>query len=355
MEQNLLGCGCALIGGLYEALLERGVEFELEAPANELVVDGDTVSGIVAEIDGDETFIEADAVIIAAGGLEWDEEMTENFLNGPLTAPASPPYNEGDGIEMGADIGAKLGNMSRAFWHPTHEVPGETWEDGTQLHRLANSRQLPGAIVVNADGNRFADETANYADFGKTLHEFDPNAFEYENLPAFEIMDYGFRQTYAIEGQILPEDDLPEWIEKGETIEELAESLGIEPDGLRSTIEEYNEHASAGDDPIYNSGQTPYSNKKGDQEAEHPNLAPLDEPPYYGLEINPGVIGTKGGLVTTVEAEVVDYDDDPIPGLYAASNSAAHIMGIGYAGGGATIGPNIVYGYIAGRNAAEGV
>ncbi|MFC6719828.1 FAD-binding protein [Natrialbaceae archaeon GCM10025810] len=60
----------------------------------------------------------------------------------------------------------------------------------------------------------------------------------------------------------------------------------------------------------------------------------------------------KGGLVTTVDAAVLDYDDKPIPNLSAASNSAAHIMGIGYAGGGATIGPNIVYGFIAGQNAA---
>lgn len=56
--------------------------------------------------------------------------------------------------------------------------------------------------------------------------------------------------------------------------------------------------------------------------------------------------------MTTVESRVVDHDGDPIPGLYAASNSAAHLMGLGYAGGGATIGPNVVFGAIAGENAA---
>ncbi|MFC6719829.1 FAD-binding protein [Natrialbaceae archaeon GCM10025810] len=177
-------------------------------------------------------------------------EGVANFLNGPLTAPASPPYNEGDGIEMGAELGAKLGNMLRTFWFPTHTVPSETWEDGTQLHRIANSRQLPGAIVVNARGERFADKTTNYSDFGKTLHDFDPKAFEYKNLPAFEIMDHGFRKRYAIEGQVLPEDDLPEWVAKGETIEELAETLGIDADGLRRTIETHNENVRDGEDSV---------------------------------------------------------------------------------------------------------
>jgi succinate dehydrogenase/fumarate reductase flavoprotein subunit len=353
MENNLMGGGTALIAGLYEALLNRGVEFELESPAKELVRDGERIVGVIAEIDGEETYIQAASVIIAAGGLEWDEELRENFLPGPLPGPASTPYNEGDGIKMGAETGAKLGNMSDAFWFPTHAIPGETWEDGSPLHRLANSRQLPGCIVVNKDGRRFGDETTSYNDFGKTLYEFDPHDFEFSNVPAFEIMDHGFRSEYAIEGQVLPEDDLPEWVTKGETIDHLAEKLGIDPNGLKETIETYNEYAAEGRDPEFHSGELPYSQEKGDPEAEHPNLAPLDEPPYYGVEIQPGTIGTKGGLVTDVDAAVLNYKNESIPGLYASSNSAAHIMGLGYAGGGATVGPNIVFGWIAGENAAK--
>jgi predicted oxidoreductase len=91
----------------------------------------------------------------------------------------------------------------------------------------------------------------------------------------------------------------------------------------------------------------------GDPDAEHPNLAPVDEPPYYAFEIHVGAMGTKGGLSTTTEAEVLNHDDDPISGLYASSNSTAHLMGTGYAGSGATIGPNITYGFIAGENAAD--
>ena len=91
----------------------------------------------------------------------------------------------------------------------------------------------------------------------------------------------------------------------------------------------------------------------GDPAAPHPNLGPVDRPPFYAYEVYPGVVGTKGGPVTTTRSEVLDLDEDPIPGFYAASNGTAHVMGIGYAGAGGTIGPNVVFGHIAGREAAD--
>ncbi|MEF8814072.1 MAG: FAD-binding protein [Halovenus sp.] len=351
-ENNVLGTGRALIGGLYEALLNRDVEFEREVPATELIMDGDAVVGVVAEVDGTETKIGAGAVIIAAGGLEWDDEMREQFLRGPLTGPASPPYNEGDGIVLGTEAGAKLGNTDEAFWFPTVDVPGETWEDGSSLYRLETTRHLPGAIIVNEAGERFTDETMNYNDISKSFHEFDPHEYEYRNLPAYQIMDHRFRESYPLVSGVLPDDDLPEWITTGETLADLAGKLGVNADGLRTTVRQFNEHARDGEDPEFHAGSTAFGQKRGDPEAAHPNLAPLEEPPYYAFELQPGAIGTKGGLVTSIDAEVLDTEDTPIPGLYASSNSAAHIMGLGYAGGGATIGPNIVYGFIAGENAA---
>jgi 3-oxosteroid 1-dehydrogenase len=91
---------------------------------------------------------------------------------------------------------------------------------------------------------------------------------------------------------------------------------------------------------------------RGDSNADHPTLGPVDEPPFYAFRLLPGSVGTKGGLVTTPGAAVVDVRGDEIPRLYAASNGTAHVMGIGYAGGGATLGPNLVFGYVAGRRAA---
>lgn len=102
--------------------------------------------------------------------------------------------------------------------------------------------------------------------------------------------------------------------------------VGLDPSGLRDTVEHFNVQAADGEDPVHNAGELPYARKKGDPEASHPNLAPLDQPPFYAFELQPGAIGTKGCLVTSVDAEVLDGDDRPIPGLSASSNNAAHIM-----------------------------
>ncbi|MFC6719825.1 FAD-dependent oxidoreductase [Natrialbaceae archaeon GCM10025810] len=353
MENNQIGTGQALIAGLYETCLDRGVDFETDAPAEELVVDDDAVVGLVAEVGGEETAIEAESVVIAAGGMEWDEELCEHFLAGPMDAPTSVPQNEGDGIKMGMEIGAKLGNMNEAWWCPAGHVPGESWEDGSPLNRiLLAERTLPATLMVNADGERFCNESGNYVDLGKRFRIFDPHDYEYENLPAYVIFDQSARERYAML-TVMPHQDDPEWLVSGETLEELAEKKGIDPQGLRETVKRFNEHAREGEDPDFHRGQSGHDRETGDADADHPNLAPLNEPPFYAIDVQAGSLGTKGGLVTTPEGAVVDVNDEEIPGLYAASNGTSHVMGIGYAGGGGTLGPNVVFGYLAGESAAE--
>jgi 3-oxosteroid 1-dehydrogenase len=355
MTNNTVGTGRALIAGLYEACLDHGVEFETDAPAEALITDGDEVAGIVAAVDGDERCIRAESVVIASGGMEWDEEMCENFLAGPMNAPTSPPHNEGDGIEMGMEVGAKLGNMNEAWWCPAGHVPGEEWEDGSPLYRiLLAERTLPGTMMVNEDGQRFCNESGNYVDLGKTFREFDPHEYDYANLPAYVVFDDSARERYALL-TVMPDQDDPEWLVSAETLEELAEKKGIDPEGLREQVDRFNEYAREGADPEYHRGESAHDRRTGDGETDHPNLGPLDEPPFYAIDVHAGSLGTKGGLVTTPQAEVVDLDEDPIPGLYAASNSTAHVMGIGYAGGGGTVGPNVVFGSLAGESAAERV
>lgn len=352
MADNMVGAGRALVAGLYEACLECGVRVETDTAADELVTDGDRVVGLVATIDGEETAVRADVVVIAAGGMEWDDEMCENFLAGPMNAPTSPPHNEGDGIEMGMEVGAKLGNMNEAWWCPAGHVPGEEWEDGSPLYRiLLAERTLPGTMMVNEDGKRFCNESGNYVDLGKTFREFDPHEYEYRNLPAYVIFDQSARDRYAML-TVMPHQDDPQWLTSTETLEGLADEMGIDPDGLRHTVDRFNDHAREGEDPDFQRGESAHDRITGDGTAAHPNLGPVDVAPYYAIEVHAGSLGTKGGLVTDTDAQVLDVDGDPITGLYAASNSTAHVMGIGYAGGGGTLGPNVVFGHIAGEEAA---
>ncbi|ADB62678.1 fumarate reductase/succinate dehydrogenase flavoprotein domain protein (plasmid) [Haloterrigena turkmenica DSM 5511] len=351
-EADLLATGEALVAGLYEACLDAGVAFETEAPARELVVDDGEVVGVVAAVDEEETFVRAGAVVIAAGGMDWDEDMRENFLRGPVTGPATPPQVEGDGIKLGMDVGADLGNTNEAWWFPTAHVPGQRWEDGSPLYSMVWGRTLPGSIMVNEDGERFCNEAGNYHDLGKRFHTFDPETYEYENLPAYLVVDSGYREQYSLL-TVAPGEEAPDWVAEGETLRDLAVELDVDPDGLEATVEAFNEHAREGVDPAFGRGETAYDNFVGDPDTDHPNLAPLNEPPFYAVEVHSGIIGTKGGLITRSDGTVLDVDADPIDGLYAASNSTAHVMGMGYAGAGATLGPNVVFGYQAGKHASE--
>jgi 3-oxosteroid 1-dehydrogenase len=117
---------------------------------------------------------------------------------------------------------------------------------------------------------------------------------------------------------------------------------------LTSTVARFNEFARTGRDEDFRRGDSAYDRYYGDPR-QHPNpcLGPLLKPPFYAFQIVPGDLGTKGGLRTDERARVLRDDGTPIPGLYAAGNTSAAVMGRSYAGAGATIGPAMTFGYLA--------
>jgi hypothetical protein len=208
--------------------------------------------------------------------------------------------------------------------------------------------------MVNGRGERFVNESTNYHDLGKAFHHFDPGSYGYRNLPCYTVFDDDFRSQYALFLSVTPSDPDPAWLTVADTLADLADALDLPPARLQDTVERFNRHAREGEDPDFGRGESAHDRHLGDPDAAHPNLAPLDEPPYYAFEVEPGSIGTKGGLVTDAEGAVRDVHGDVIRGLYATSNATAHVMGIGYAGAGATLGPNLTFAYVAGRAAAGG-
>ena len=123
---------------------------------------------------------------------------------------------------------------------------------------------------------------------------------------------------------------------------------------LAATVAEFNEGAKLGKDPQYHRGASFYDRHWGDPSTPHPTLGPLAKGPFYGVRILAGDIGTKGGMVTDAVGRVLDPVGESIPGLYAVGNNAASVMGPGYAGSGATLGPCITFGYLAGTSCARG-
>ncbi|MCS0639643.1 FAD-dependent oxidoreductase [Streptomyces sp. LP05-1] len=349
--EGVLTVGAALVAGLVAACDERGVEFATGVRARELLIEDGRVTGVRAETAGGPAVYRAAAgVILASGGYEWDERLKRAFLGVPDTRPVSPPWNHGDGLMMALAAGAAPAGLSQAWWVPAVADPSETYDGHPLFRHLVAERCLPGSVIVNRQGRRFVNEAVNYNDITKAFLAFDPTTHDYPNAPAWLVFDEAFRRRYPI-ASARPADPAPDWFERAGSPAGLARRLGADEAGLTATLAEFNRHAALGEDPAFGRGTTSHDRYYGDPRhtgGPNPCLGPLSEPPYYAVPVGPGMIGTKGGLVTDAGGRVLRHDDTPVPGLYACGNVAATTMGPGYPGSGGTLGPALVGGYLCG-------
>lgn len=356
VANNERGFGQAMVGRLLKACLDRGIEPMLGVETRELIRRGGRITGIKARKDGNEFELHANqGVIIATGGFEWDEDKRQAFLRGPMDAPASPPTARGDGLSLAMANGTKLGNMTQAWWAPTLVTPDMPWPGGEQRAQpVLIERTVPHSIMVNRKGERFCNEAANYSALAGAFHAFDPQTYDYPNLPAWLIFDEDYVERYPI-GPRLPGQPVPEWVLRAETLEELAAQLGLEAEALEATVERFNGFARDGHDPDFQRGTSAYDHFYGDRSREGTavTLGSIARAPFYAVEIRMGLLGTNGGPRTDGAARMLGHDGAPIAGLYGAGNAIACPTGGIYAGAGGTLGPALTFGYIAGRSAAQ--
>ncbi len=354
MDKGLVGTGTALVGMLLKSCLDRKIPILLETRGVELIAEEGRVIGIRAQQGGKDLLIRArGAVILGCGGYEWNADFRNKFLPGPVAHHCSPDTNVGDGLMMCMELGADLANMNEAWLYPGAVIPGIEYEGHPLSHWIISERSLPHSVLVNRYGERFVEETANYNDLSKALLAFDPTAYDYRNLPAWLIIDSQYRSKYPFLGVMAGDPD-PEWLVKDDTLAGLARKVGIDPKGLEETVERFNGFVRRGKDEDFHRGEGVYGQwMGGDLEAPHPNLGTIERPPFYTHMVQIHSCGTKGGPRTNTKAQVMHVRGHVIPGLYAAGNTMAGVAGPGYFGGGATIGPAMVFGYIAGINAAK--
>ena len=354
------GMGLALVGRLLRACLDRGVEPQTGQRAVELLVEDGRVAGVVFETASGRKDVRAPNVVIGTGGFERDPELVRAFLRGPCTHAVSVPWNTGDGLRMVMRIGAMLGNMREAWWMPVVEIPGSN-PAGQML--LTVERTQPGTIMVNRSGRRFTNEAANYNAFGAAFHEQDTTLGVYRNLPCWMIFNRAWYKAYGLAGGLADAeqspDEPPGWAVGADTLAGLAEKLGIPADALEETVERFNANARELRDPDFHRGESVFDRWWGDPTRRDgtaaPTLGPIEGGPYYAVEVHSGALGTKGGPQTDTRARVLDVDGNVIPGLYAAGNAMASPMGMTYGGAGGTLGPAMVFGYLAGRDVGERV
>ncbi len=338
--------GRALVGGLLAALVDAGVEIRTGARATRLVVEDGVVVGVV--VDGHR---EPGRVVVASGGFQHDAALVEEYLPGPPLVPMGAAGCAGDGLRMATAVDAALGNTTEAWWMPALRVPGEHVESVTHFRPLHSERAQPGSIMVDQGGRRFVDEAQNYGAVGRAMRALGRPDGSSPGAPCWLVFDAAYRRHYPM-GPVEPDSADPRWLARGDTLEELAQSIGIPSGTLETSVTRFNAGAAVGEDPDFGRGSFPYDRWIGDRSAPHPTLAPLSVPPFYAVEVHLGCMGTKGGPRTDDRGRVLSSRRTPVAGLYAAGNAAASPFGTATAAGGATLGPALVFGFRAGEAAA---
>ncbi|CAN7377848.1 fumarate reductase [Arthrobacter sp. Leaf337] len=346
-EEGLVAKGQALVSMLLASLVRDGAALVTGARGHRLLTGGGRVTGV--ELESGEVFHANDGVVLATGGFEWDKALADSMLASRLYTMCSPPSNTGDGLRMAQRIGGQTRGTREAWWAPM-SVTGDT-RDGQPIGTLLRfERQGPGSIMVNRHGRRFANESQNYNDLARSLQSWDSAANRTLNTPAHVIVDHAYMERYGILAHRAGQPT-PGYLTEGATLEELAEKINVPAENLTATVARFNEYAVRGEDPDFGRGESAYDKYWGDEEYLYPNpsLGPLQTGPYYAMEVVNGAFGTNGGVATDGLARVLDVDNQPIAGLFAAGNTTENAYAAGYPGAGATLGPIMTMGYLAGR------
>jgi succinate dehydrogenase/fumarate reductase flavoprotein subunit len=354
-ERNLEGLGRGLVGALLSGCLDRGIEPQLQHRAVELRSEAGRVRGVRFETPSGPREVTAGAVVLATGGFEWDAGLVRDFLRGPVECPPGVATNTGDGLTMAMGVGARLGGMPYAWWVPVVTPPGRLRFDGEQeAVLLLRERTLPGTIMVNRTGRRFANEAANYNALGAAFHAFDVTRFRYANLPAWLVLDRRCVEQYGVFGAG-PGQAPPDWLVRADSLAELAAAIDVPADALERTVERWNDSVHRGQDDEFGRGESVYDGWCGDRahyRTPQATLGTVAEPPFFATRVHASTLGTKGGPATTPDGQVLGVGGGPIDGLYAAGNVMAAPTGMVYGGAGGTLGPAMVFALRAGRHAA---
>lgn len=341
---------------------DREIEVHWGTAAKQFLVDDcGSVSGLIAEVDGDEIVYKSESVILTTGGFEYNKNLRMNFLEGPGVdgwAFYGTPANTGDGINMAMDIGANLSKVGKAASRMIAAIPLR--KHGLKMGLRTPVVGRPNAIVVDSYGERYAPERKITEDptryiFYKEGVKFDIDNLVYPRVPSWLIFDETIRKKRSVvslrgtgyHGIEWGEDNSKaidkNWILMASSIKDLAEEIRRHPENrdlmrpivLEGTVESYNEYCDKGIDEEFDS--------------DPENMGPLEEPPYYALPLYPGGPNTKGGIMANPERQVLNRDGDPIPNLYTAGEISSAFKFV-YQGGG-NLAECIVFGRIAGQNA----
>ena len=263
------------------------------------------------------------------------------------TGSSGSKGNLGTGIEVAMAAGAAVDLMDDAWWGASVPPVGP---DGAAAF-LVSERSVPHSILVDAAGDRFANESESYVDLGHHMREHAASVPGRYWMVTDVRHALKYLRSYALDPRLTKARTEAGIRHVAATLGELATKLGMEPRRLEATVARFNGFARTGIDQDFGRGNSVYDRYYGDPLVRpNPNLGTLEKGPFTAIKILAGDLGTKGGVVTDEFARVLREDGSVIAGLYASGNCSASVMGRTYPGPGSTLGPAAVFGHIAGRH-----
>ncbi len=318
VDGKTVAVGSYMVPVLNDLVEEKNVEILFDTKAEEIVLTDGVVTGVKASSDDTDYTINAKSVVVATGGFGANADLVVKYkpeLEGYVTTNA--PSIQGDGIVMVEAVGGNLVDIEQVQIHPTVEI--------ATSKLITEGLRGDGAIMVNQSGTRFVDEVG-------TRNAVSAAIIAQEGSYAYLIVDQKMADASAVIAGYISGGLTVE----GETVEELAEAMGVDAATLATTMETWNAAVDAKEDTEF--GRVSFAEK-------------LDAPKYYAIKVAPGVHHTMGGVEINSNTEVIDVDGNVIPNLYAAGEVTGGIHGNNRLGGNA-VADFVVFGRIAGQQAA---
>ena len=320
--------GLGLIDPLYQSAVKQGVNFKLGMRVQDLILnDKGRVIGVTAtdKVGNKYEFTSKDGVILATGGYSQNKEMRRKSAPHltPEMVSTNQPGATGDGIVIATRHGADTTGMNYVQVYPL-ATPGT----GALQGRARKMSGLDDVIDVNKNGERFVKEDARRDEFVAAIKK-QPGGVVYDINDSSIVKPLNsFNEdveTLVSIGRIY----------KADSLADLAKQLGMPADKLEATVAEFNKMVEAKKDPKF-------GRKLFDR--------PIVKPPFYATPRAPSIHHTMGGLQISTNAQVLDKNGKPIPGLYAAGEVTGGIHGSNRLGGNATA-DVLTFGRIAAKSA----
>ncbi|KAE8765849.1 FAD-dependent oxidoreductase [Georgenia thermotolerans] len=356
-------------------------------------------------------------VLLASGGFESSPEHTSTYLGGPFGVQVSPKGHNGIAVQLAQEVGADLTGMEDAWWMPGVQLPGEELEGRPLARVFLGERALPHSIMVNSKGERFANEALAYDQFGQIMREIDPETGTMPNATAWLIFDQNYWEKFGIfgvtPGGAVPDylhraDTLADLAGKigVDEVGLLRTVDRFNPDAARARDPQFHRGETLFDryfgafyprlgklspdarfpaltakarngiaatiGPVVSKLAGRVAQKNDPERVrsmvvgplariirpvlKSPRssvLGPVDKAPFYALKVEASALGTVGGPRTDALGRALNTGGEVIPGLYAAGNAGGAPTKGFYGGAGGTISLGLVFGYLAGREAAR--